>query len=124
MTQAYGFPLETWEEAADEARQILIRCARNEQTITYSELVLEMETITLEPDSYALASMLGEISSSEHTAGRGMLSVLVVHKYGDQKPGSGFFNLARDLGEQVNDEDEFWVEEFRRVIDSWQSDRE
>jgi hypothetical protein len=35
--------------------------------------------------------MLGEISQEEDEAGHGMLSVIVVHKYGDMQPGPGFF---------------------------------
>jgi molybdopterin synthase catalytic subunit len=57
----------------------------------YSELVTKIQTIHLEPDSYALAAMLGEISSEEDAAGHGMLTVIVVHKYGDMQPGPVFF---------------------------------
>jgi len=39
--------------------------------------------------------MLGEISQEEDAAGRGMLSVIVVHKVGDMQPGPGFFQLAK-----------------------------
>ena len=35
--------------------------------------------------------MLGDISSAEDDAGRGLLTVVVVHKSGDMKPGPGFF---------------------------------
>ena len=39
--------------------------------------------------------MLGEISSAEDAAGRGMLTVVVVHKAGDMQPGPGFFRAGK-----------------------------
>ena len=62
--------------------------------------------------------MLGEISTEENEAGRGMLTVVVVHKEGDMKPGPGFFELAQKLGRQVGDLDVFWISEFKRVVDA------
>jgi len=35
--------------------------------------------------------------------GRGMLSVIVVHKEGDMQPGPGFFELAGELGRDTSD---------------------
>jgi hypothetical protein len=46
--------------------------------------------------------MLGEISL-EGAAGRGMLSVIVVHKDGDMQPGPGFFELAEELDRDTSD---------------------
>ena len=122
MTETHGYGLELWEEAREEARQILIRRAREERQITYSDLVGEMHAITLDPHDPALGSMLGQISRQEHVAGRGMLSVLVVHKTGDRMPGPGFFKLALDLDEQVVDEVAFWVKQLRKVIDCWRTE--
>ena len=119
MTQTYGFPLKVWEQARDEIRKVLIQCAKNEQPITYSELVAEIYTIRFEPQDPKLAEMLDQLSSSEHADGRGMLSVLVVHKDGDGMPGPGFFKLARRLGRRVDDDLEFWVKEFKHVTCSW-----
>lgn len=66
-----------------------------------------------------MRASLGEISTAEHDQGRGMLSVVVVYKYGDQMPGPGFFELARSLGYQFRDETEFWVEQLHRVYRVW-----
>lgn len=63
--------------------------------------------------------MLDEISDEEDQAGRGMLSVIVVHKSGDQKPGSGFFKLAKKLGRETSDTDKCWIEELNRVYSYW-----
>lgn len=87
--------------------------------IPYSELVEQVETIRLEPESYALAKMLGEISTSEDEAGRGMLTVIVVHKHGDMQPGPGFFELANQLGRDTADILECWVNELKRVHGYW-----
>lgn len=63
--------------------------------------------------------MLGEISTEEHEAGRGLLTVVVVHKAGDQKPGPGFFKLAQSLGCNTTDRVQFWTNELRKVFDVW-----
>ena len=115
----YGFEDEAWERAKDEAREILIDVARREDTIAYSDLTSRIHAIVLDPHSYAMRAFLGEISSAEHEHGRGMLSAVVVYKYGEQMPGPGFFELARSLGFRVQDETVFWVEEVRRVYQAW-----
>ncbi len=45
-----------------------------------------------------------------------MLSVLVVYKNGPQMPGTGFFELAKELGHGFVNEEEFWVREFEKVL--------
>jgi hypothetical protein len=49
----------------------------------YSELAEKTTEIDLEPNAYALAVMLIEVSPEEEAAGHGLLSVIVVHKHGD-----------------------------------------
>ena len=63
--------------------------------------------------------MPGEISPEEDEEGRGLLTVVVVHKTGDRKPGPGFFRLARSRGRHIVDEDLFWIAELRIVYDAW-----
>ena len=82
MTTRYGFDLQKWAAGKEEMRQALIQRAKVRGMISYSELVKKITEIELEPDSYALAAMLGEISIEENTAGRGMLSVIVVRNRG------------------------------------------
>jgi len=119
MTTKYGFPLAAWNSAKKEMRNILTKRAKLRGMIPYSELVGMVKTIKLEPDSYALAAMLGEISSEEDRAGRGMLSVIVVHKYGDMQPGLGFFDLAEELGRDTSDILKCWIEELNKVHAYW-----
>jgi hypothetical protein len=69
----------------------------------------------------AFHTLLGQISVEEHEAGRGMLSVLVVHKSGDFRPGTGFFDLARLLGHKSRDRDKVWSEDFKKVKAAWKT---
>ncbi len=93
MESRYGYRLDRWDAAKVEVRDILIELAKNGagNTIAYSELATRIQAIQIDPDSYAFAHMLGEISTAEVEAGRGMLSVLVVHLRGDRRPGGGFY---------------------------------
>jgi hypothetical protein len=118
METKYGYAIERWNEAKSEVRQNLVERARRGGTIPYSELVEQVMAIRLEPDSYALAHMLGEVSE-EDAAGRGMLSVIVVHKDGDMQPGPGFFQLAKKPGRDTTDRTICWIEELRQVHGHW-----
>ena len=115
----HGFSENAWEAAKEEARQAMIAIAARGGMMTYSELVNEIDACKLEPQSWQLNHMLGEISMKEHRAGRGMLTVVVVHKHGDRMPGSGFFDLACSLGHQVNDRLAFWAQELAKVHKIW-----
>ena len=119
MTTKYGYTAEAWGAARDEMRTILADRARLRGMIPYSELVGRIEAIRMEPDSHALAHMLGEVSEGEDAAGRGMLSVIVVHKVGDMQPGPGFFQLAKKLGRGTSDILACWIEELKRVHRHW-----
>jgi hypothetical protein len=119
----FGHSLETWESAKEEARAILGARARAGTTIAYSDLVQRMRTISLQPESPALAAMLGEIAVEEDEAGRGMLPVVVVHKDGDKMPGQGFFELAKRLGRDTTDRLTCWATEMDTVQKAWSRPR-
>ncbi len=119
MSSYYGYPESKWNAARDEMRDVLIERAKVRGMIPYSELVEHVETIKLEPESYALAKMLGEISTLEDEDSRGMLTVIVVHKSGDMQPGPGFFELAKRLGRDTSDILVCWVEELKCVHAYW-----
>ena len=86
MTEKYGYPLGDWNKAKDEMTAILAGRAKLRGMIPYSELIQKIEAISLEPHSYALAAMLGEVASAEDERGHGLLTVIVVHKDGDMQP--------------------------------------
>jgi len=121
MATKYGYSIDDWDKAKEEMRQILIETAKLQETIPYSDLVSRIRAIRMEPESYALATMLGEISREEDAAGRGMLTVIVVHKSGDMQPGPGFFELAEELGRETSAILKCWVDELKRVYAYWGS---
>lgn len=92
--------------------QVLIGRARQGRPIAYSEVVQHVRSISLDYYDPLLNKMLGEISESEDGQERGMLTVLVVYKDGDMKPGPGFFELATRLGRDASDELACWVPEY------------
>jgi len=115
----FGFSDEDWNAAKEEMRDILIERVRTGPTISYSELAGSVNSIDFEPDSFAFHHMLGEISTDEHSEGRGMLSVVVVHKDGEIQPGFGFFELAKKLGRDTSDTLKCWSKELQRVSLYW-----
>ena len=97
----------------------MIAVARSKSVITYSDLLRKITSCILEPNGAPLAHMLGEISSEEDEEGRGLLTVVVVHKTGDMKPGPDFFRLARSRGPNIVDEEQVWIKELRNVYVAW-----
>ncbi len=101
----YGMPDSEWEQAKKEIRRILVEVGRAGNVIAYSELVAKVRTVQFQAHDLRLDNMLYDIPTEEDEAGRGLLSVIVVHKSGDQKPGKGFFEMAKSRGRDVQDED-------------------
>jgi hypothetical protein len=77
------FSLDRW---GGYDRAVLVERRSLRATIAHAELVRQLRTVRLDPDSNALAAMLGEISTRGRSR-RGMSSVLVVHTDGDKMPG-------------------------------------
>ena len=115
----HGISNEVWNKAKEETRQLLIEEARAQSVIAYSILAAKVQTIPFSERSQLLFEILTEISREEDAAGLGLLSVVVVHKTGDFRPGPGFFNLARSLGRGSKNPDECWVEELKKVYAHW-----
>jgi molybdopterin synthase catalytic subunit len=114
-----SFSQDEWDAAKSEARGLLIERARVRGMIPYSELAEQIRSMNLEAHDQRLFHLLGEISSEENAVGRGMLSVIVVHKAGDMQPGPGFFELAKRLGRDTSDILRCWVEELKKVHAVW-----
>jgi len=102
----------------------LKRVARAQRITHYGDIAPLADLDMARPDHRAqLARILGEISSHEHSLGRPLLSAVVVYAPGDAGggvPGPGFFELARELGVQ-RDEDNvvFFANELLRVHLTW-----
>jgi hypothetical protein len=121
----FKYPLSDWLTAKREARAAMVAAIQRGRTITYGELTAKISTIHFEPDAHVFHELLGQISKTENDEGRGMLSVVVVYGTGEKRgqPGDGFFKLARELGRDVHNRDEFFSLEFRRVQQAWQNAR-
>jgi len=115
----YGFSQAEWDAAKQEIRNLMVARAKVRGMIPYSELVSKIKAVHLEPHDQRLFHLLGEVSSEEDAAGRGMLSVVVVHKSGDMQPGPGFFELAKKLGRNTSDILKCWVDELKKVHAVW-----
>ena len=108
----HGFAESDWESAKEQAKTVMVQRARRGRTMTYTDLCNEIEAIRFDPHDPRLPHFLGQISTEEDAAGRGMITAVVVHKH-DGQPGKGFFELARSLGRQVNDEEATWIAELK-----------
>ena len=108
-----------YDNVKNEIRDILISKAKLKQMITYTQLINELNSVPLEPHNPILFKLLGDISTEEVKNNRPMISVIVVHKSGDQQPGIGFFELAKLLGRDTSDILECWVKEFKKVFEYW-----
>jgi hypothetical protein len=114
-----SFSQDQWDDAKREVRDLLVQRAKVRGMIPYSELAGKIQSMSFEAHDQRLFHLLGEISSEESAAGRGMLSVIVVHKVGDMQPGPGFFDLAGRLGRDTSDILRCWVEELKKVHAVW-----
>lgn len=117
--ERFGYSKKDWESFKQEAQDILIRVASGRGMITYGELASQMKTIQVDPHDMVLWEVIGDVSRNEERAGRGLLSVLVVHKHGDMEPGVGFFDLAKYFGRGTSDKTKCFVEEMHKVHAVW-----
>lgn len=115
----YGIAQSDWETAKIEARDLMIARAKLRGMIPYSELVQGITAAHFEAYDQRLFHLIGEISADEDAAGRGMLSVVVVHKRGDMQPGPGFFDFAKQLGRDTSNTLTCWIDELHRVHAVW-----
>ncbi|HEY1939320.1 MAG TPA: hypothetical protein VGJ33_15420 [Candidatus Angelobacter sp.] len=115
--ETYGYSVERWEKAKLEAIRAIVREAKEYGLpISYSDLAQRVTGICFDPHDRVFHFMLGQISEEEDAAGRGMLSVLVVHKGGDGMPGAGFWDLAKQMGKDTRNKIDFWVRETQEVM--------
>lgn len=115
----YGLSQPDWDAAKRETRNLLIERAKLRGMMPYSELVGKIKSVHFEAHDQRLFHLLGELSTEDDAAGRGMLSVIVVHKHGDMQPGPGFFDLAKRLGRDTSDIVNCWVGELKKVYAVW-----
>lgn len=112
----YGHLLEHWNAARDEARAILVQCARDRQTITYGELAERIRAARIEPHSYGMVGLLTEIAREDTAAGRPVLVTLVVRQ-SDGLPGPGYFREALEHGADRDNLRGLWEARLRELCD-------
>jgi len=115
LDDTFGHPRELWDAAKEEARRILAQTAKIPDVIEYGELTRKIRSIRFDPHGDDLRHFLGQLSWESDVAGRGMITAIVVHKH-DQRPGTGFFTLAAELGRDISDPDKCWSQEVERVF--------
>ncbi|MDD5465022.1 MAG: hypothetical protein PHP73_01590 [Candidatus Omnitrophica bacterium] len=117
------FSNKEWDNIKNEIKIILIEMAKRRGLITYSDLTKRINAVRLNTENkdevQIMAQLLGELSCEESRVGHGMISTLVIHKTGDQEPGLGFFDYAKEIGKDFNDKTKFWVEECKKVHNYW-----
>jgi hypothetical protein len=96
--------MKAFDQAAAEIQSVLEGVARREETIYYSDLTRQIQSLPLSPDDPLLARLLDSVSRSTHASSRVMLSAVVILKGDEPVPGKGFFSLARELGHDVADD--------------------
>ena len=101
----------------DEIYNKLIEVARAHELTNYSAVGV---LVGLDPHDFRLWAMLDEINRFENENKRPMISALVISKE-ENRPGSGFWVCASDLGKfhMGDDEDRFWSDELRNVWSCW-----
>lgn len=115
----FGISSQDWMAAKEEAKRAMIERAKVRGAIPYSDLVEQIHAVRFRAHDSRLFHLLGEISVEENEAGRGMLSVVVVHKRGDMEPGPGFFVLGQHLGYSTRDLLKFWTDQLKKVYTVW-----
>jgi hypothetical protein len=117
----YGYADAAWGEAKAQVMKILRARAKARDFIHYSELAGQVTAIQFNQNDVCFFHLLGEISRGEDSAGRGMMSALVV-RLDDGMPGPGFFKEAEDLGKDTTDPVACWTAEVTKVHDFWAAD--
>lgn len=94
--------------------------ARSGQIAYYSDVApLVNLDMSQPPDREEIGRLLGEISESEHRQDRPLLSAVIISREGN-RPGDGFFTLARSLRlHPGGDDTAYWIAEVQRVWDYW-----
>jgi hypothetical protein len=100
------------------ARAAIGSVASGRRTITYSDLLREMES-SATPNSRYLTEILCELSAASLSKQGVLASAVVVHRTGKNAgiPGDGFFEFARTRGFDFEDAREFWRTELEKVFE-------
>ncbi|MHA2790160.1 hypothetical protein ACXZ66_13640 [Corynebacterium sp. S7] len=135
MELKHGRTEEEWDELVSVAFAYLKKKAGRGSTVTYTELNLELKESTGQeafnfehPEGRnAIGDLLGDVAEKSYDENNVLLSAIVM--YGNEnKPGQGFFNLARSMGLLAADatpeeKEAFWLGQYNAAIDAYSSKR-
>jgi hypothetical protein len=117
--EKFGQTAEAWATFKAEALAHMSATAARRGMITYGDLAAQMTSVAVQAHDQMLWEIIGDVARDEGTAGRGLLSVVVVHKHGDMEPGKGFFELAKFFKRDTRDRTVCFVEELKTVYHYW-----
>jgi len=100
----------------------MARVAAAGSTITYTQLAARISAVNYAPNGSPFSELLCEISRATHHKCGVLLSAVVVHQ-DDALPGAGFFQLARELGRDVEDDEMFHQIALREAHDEYSRSR-
>lgn len=105
-------------ERQTKVRAKLRHCAKGQKLVTFKEVGDLVNTIAIG----VAQQLLIPINEAEHSAGRPLLTAIVINKR-TGRPGCGFFVQARELGvmDPHESNETFWQREVQRVFDYYKS---
>ncbi|MGW5335434.1 hypothetical protein [Streptomyces bauhiniae] len=128
---AYGRTDSEWAELVEAGRDFLIEQARHRTLTHYTDLNRALVDRTgcspfhfdLPADRAAIGHLLGLVVERDQEADPSdlMLSALVIHSGGND-PGTGFYQLAKDLkllpmSASAGERQSFWVKQVQRLYE-------
>ncbi len=111
----YGFDVSQWDEDMRDALEIIAEVARNEETITYSELAEELGRYS--PWNIGRVLLNRVLLATRGVAGCLITSVVVSEKGRPPRSGDHFISTARDLGFRAEDPERFWDEQVSKTYE-------
>jgi hypothetical protein len=115
----WGHERGLWDKAKAEAQVVLEQIAKSKsRPIFYSELNRKISVINFQPDGHDFHGLLGQLSCESDNDSKGLISALVVRRE-NERPGHGFFTLAKELGRDISDLDKCWLTELERVYQAF-----
>ena len=117
--EKFGQTAHAWATFKAEARAYMSATAARRGMITYGDLAAQMTSVAVQAPDQMLWEIIGDVARDEGAAGRGLLSVVVVHKHGDMEPGKGFFELAKYFKRNTRDRTACFVAELKTVYQYW-----
>ncbi len=121
----WGFDDGTWRRLVREVRDRQEKTARSGRTISYSELVADTDLAGLEHWHRVVADLLVVVADAAHDARLPMLTAVATGK-ASNRPGGGFYDTARHLGELspgAQDDEGFWIGQLNEVHARWRRSR-